>query len=236
MHLCVVAGEVRGAAWGPGASWAIDRVPALFGAGDDVTGFEPQHPVISSTWRRLRHLRLGATETVFELLVPSVLEQRVTGVEAHRSWRELLWRFGEPAPGPAPAGMRVVPTPELWSRIPSWEWHRANVDPGRARTIRSAAAVAKRLEEAVTLPIGDRLRRLRGGPGLGGWGAAGGGERAWGGPGAGAGGGFPLPALGGGGVGGGPGADDEKVGVLACYARPPPPAVPPIQASGGRKP
>src|SRR5207245_7185377 len=120
---------VHGAAWGPGAHWAIAQLPRLLGAADDVTGFEPQHPVIASTWRRLRHLRLGATGTVFELLVPSVLEQRVTGAEAHRSWRDLLRWFGEPAPGPAPRGMRVVPPPEVWARIPSWDWHRANVDP-----------------------------------------------------------------------------------------------------------
>src|SRR4051794_41948701 len=111
MPLCVVAGEVRGAAWGPGASWAIARVPALFGAGDDVTGFEPQHPVIASTWRRLRHLRLGATGTVFDLLVPSILEQRVTGTEAHRSWRGLLWGFGGAPPRPAPPGVGGGPPP-----------------------------------------------------------------------------------------------------------------------------
>src|SRR4051794_41776001 len=111
MPLSVVGGEVRGAAWGPGAFWAVDRMPALLGAGDDVTGFEPQHPVISSTWRRLRHLRLGATGTVFELLVPSVLEQRVTGTEAHRSWRELLWRVGGAPPGAPPGGGGGGPPP-----------------------------------------------------------------------------------------------------------------------------
>ncbi|OOK71079.1 hypothetical protein BZL29_5861 [Mycobacterium kansasii] len=35
-------------------------------------------------------------------------------------------------PGPAPDGMRVPPSAEAWRHIPSWEFHRANVDPGRA--------------------------------------------------------------------------------------------------------
>jgi len=43
--------------------------------------------------------------------VPAVLEQKVTVIEAHRVWRALLRLAGEPAPGPAPEGMRVVPSP-----------------------------------------------------------------------------------------------------------------------------
>ena len=49
LRLSTAAGEVRAAGWGPGAAWAIDGVPALLGRGDDLTGFEPQHPVIAST-------------------------------------------------------------------------------------------------------------------------------------------------------------------------------------------
>lgn len=236
LRLSTAAGEVRAAGWGPGAAWAIDGVPALLGRGDDLTGFEPQHPVIASTWRRLPHLRLGATGTVFDLLVPAVIEQRVTGQEAHRSWRELLWRFGEPAPGPAPAGMRVTPAPEVWSRIPSWEWHRANVDPGRARTIRSAAAVAGRLEEAVSLPTGDRLRRLRVVPGVGVWTAAEVAQRAWGDPDAVSIGDFHIPALVGWALVGRPVDDDEMLELLSCYAGHRHRAVRLIESSGVRKP
>jgi 3-methyladenine DNA glycosylase/8-oxoguanine DNA glycosylase len=228
--------EVRTAAWGPGASWVIAGVPALLGAADDVTGFEPQHAVIASTWRRLRHLRLGATGTVFDLLVPSVLEQRVTGSEAHRSWRELLWRFGEPAPGPAPTGMRVVPAPDVWSRIPSWEWHRANVDPGRARTVRTAATVAAWLEEAATLPAGERLRRLRVVPGVGVWTAAEVAQRSWGDPDAVSVGDFHIPALVGWALVGRPVDDDEMLELLSCYSGHRHRAVRLIEASGVRKP
>jgi 3-methyladenine DNA glycosylase/8-oxoguanine DNA glycosylase len=230
------AGEVQVSAWGPGAAWSIDNVPALLGAHDDVSGFEPQHPVIASTWRRLRHLRLGATGTVLELLVPSVIEQRVTGMEAHRSWRDLLRWFGDPAPGPAPAGMRVVPEPDVWSRIPSWDWQRANVDPGRARTIRSAAAVASRLEEAVGLPREQRLRRLRHVPGIGAWTAAEVAQRAWADADAVSVGDFHIPALVGWALVGRPVDDDEMLELLSCYPGHRHRAVRLVEASGVRKP
>ncbi|HET7310583.1 MAG TPA: DNA-3-methyladenine glycosylase 2 family protein [Mycobacteriales bacterium] len=236
LHLSAAGRDVHAAAWGPGADWAIDNVPALLGAGDDVAGFEPQHPVIASTWRRLRHLRLGATGTVFELLAPSVLEQRVTGVEAHRSWRDLLRRYGDTAPGPAPSGMRVVPAPEVWARIPSWEWHRANVDPGRARTIRSAAMVAGRLEEATQLPRDQRLKRLRYVPGVGVWTAAEVAQRSWGDPDAVSVGDFHIPALVGWALVGRPVDDDEMLELLSCYPGHRHRAVRLVEASGVRKP
>jgi 3-methyladenine DNA glycosylase/8-oxoguanine DNA glycosylase len=236
LRLRTCGGEVHAAAWGPGAGWAIENVPALLGAGDDVADFHPRHPVIASTWRRLPHLRLGATGTVFELLVPSVLEQRVTGLEAHRAWRTLLRRFGDTAPGPAPAGMRAAPAPEVWARIPSWDWHRANVDPGRARTVRSAAMVAARLEEAVLLPHDKRLRRLRHVPGVGAWTAAEVAQRSWGDADAVSVGDFHIPALVGWALLGRPVDDDEMLELLSCYPGHRHRAVRLVEASGVRKP
>ena len=84
--------------------------------------------------RRVPHLRLGRTGRVLESLIPAVIEQRVAGKDAFRAWRLLVTKYGAPAPGPAPARMRVPPPAEVWRRIPSWEFHLANVDPGRART------------------------------------------------------------------------------------------------------
>ena len=101
--------------------------------------------------------------------MPAVLEQKVVGREAHRAWRFLLLKYGEAAPGPAPAGMRVVPPPRTWARVPSWDWHRAGVEGVRARTIMNAAAVAARLEEALALDPADADRRLRSLPGIGVW-------------------------------------------------------------------
>jgi 3-methyladenine DNA glycosylase/8-oxoguanine DNA glycosylase len=236
LHLSLAVGQVHASAWGDGAEWAIDRVPALLGADDDASGFAPAHDVVAAAWRRLRRPPLGAVGLVFELLVPSVLEQRVTGSEAHRSWRELLWRFGEPAPGPAPRGMRVVPTAATWRRVPSWEWHRAGVDPGRARTVIAAAEVAHRLEECLTLPRDERIRRLRAVPGVGAWTAAEVAQRAWGDPDEVSVGDFHLPALVGWSLAGRPVDDDGMLELLACYAGHRHRAVRLVELSGVRKP
>jgi 3-methyladenine DNA glycosylase/8-oxoguanine DNA glycosylase len=192
--------------------------------------------VIAATHHRLPHLRLGALGLAFEVLVPAILEQRVTGREAWRSWRELLRRFGEPAPGPAPAGMRVLPAPQIWRRIPSWEWHRAGVDPGRARTVLAAAERAHRLEEALSLPREVRLTRLRAIPGVGAWTAAEVAQRAWGDPDAVSVGDFHLPALVGWALTGRPVDDEGMLELLSCYPGHRHRAVRLVELSGLRKP
>ena len=160
---------VRAAAWGPGAGWLLRGLPGLLGADDDRAGFDPVHPVLRDLSSAHPGLRIGRSGRVLEALVPAVLEQKVVGAEARRAWRYLLLKFGEPAPGPAPAGLRVCPPPRIWCRIPSWEWHRAGVEGVRARTIIGAAEVAGRLEEIVAMPSVEADRRLRSLPGIGVW-------------------------------------------------------------------
>jgi len=160
---------VCAAAWGPGAAWLLDRLPGLLGAADDPSGFEPVHPLLAEMSRRHHALRIGRSDRVFEALIPAVLEQKVVGAEAKRAWRLLLLRFGDPAPGPAPPGMRVCPPPRAWVRIPSWEWHRAGVELVRARTIIGAARVAERLEEITAMAPAEADRRLQTLPGIGPW-------------------------------------------------------------------
>lgn len=166
--------EVTAAAWGSGAAWMIESIPALLGEADDPAGFVPCHQIVRESARRHPGWRVPRTGLVMESLVPAILEQKVTGAEASRSWRQLLWRFGEPAPGPeaSPRGMRVIPARDRWLSIPSWEWHRAGVDGGRVRAIRSAALVAGRLEDTVRLGLAEAERRLRLIPGIGIWTAA----------------------------------------------------------------
>lgn len=168
----VADGRVEAAAWGPGAESALDSVPALLGGLDDASGFEPAHPLLRELLRRTTGWRLTRTGQVFESLVPTVLEQQVLGIEARRSWRDLVRRFGTPAPGPAPAGLRVMPEPQVWRRLPSWEWHRAGVDDRRARIIVRAAGVAGRLDQLVELSAEEAGRRLRTIAGIGAWTAA----------------------------------------------------------------
>src|SRR5262249_28587971 len=157
--------------------WALDGLPVLIGASDDDSGFVPRHPLIEQVRRRMPGLRLGATRRVWDVLVPAVLEQKVTGVEARRSWRELCWRFGERAPGPA--ALFLPPTPAAVRAIPDWEWHRAGVDHSRRRALLAAAAVAHRLEAAVTLSGEAGRELLRKVPGIGIWTAAEVAQRAW---------------------------------------------------------
>jgi 3-methyladenine DNA glycosylase/8-oxoguanine DNA glycosylase len=172
LRLAGLAGAVTATAWGAGAEWLLAGVPELLGGSDDPVGFVPPPGPLADTARRYPGLRVPRTRRVFEALVPAVLEQKVTGMEARRSWRELLYRFGEPAPGPGPAALRVPPPPSRWAELPSWEWHLAGVDSKRARTIRTAAEVAGRLEEATGMPPAAAARRLQAGPGVGAWTAA----------------------------------------------------------------
>ena len=51
------------------------------------------------------------------------------------------------------------PRAEVWRRIPSWEFHRANVDPGRARTIVGCAQRASSLERLTGATRRQRARR-----------------------------------------------------------------------------
>jgi 3-methyladenine DNA glycosylase/8-oxoguanine DNA glycosylase len=170
LHADATAGEVRAVAWGPGADWAIESVPRLLGAEDDPTGFAPEHPVLADAWRRHRHWRIGATGLVLEALVPAVIEQKVTGQEAFGSFRRLVRRHGEPAPGPgADLDLWVQPGAATLRQIPSWEWLKLSVDGARSRPIVTAAAVADTLERAGAAGPAELDRRLRSVPGIGVW-------------------------------------------------------------------
>jgi hypothetical protein len=173
VRIAVRAGAVTTAAWGPGAAWAGARVPVWLGADDRAEGFDPGgHPLVVRLHRRLTWLRLGRTGMVWDALVAAVLEQKVTGVEAHRTWRELLRLAGDPAPGPAPSGMRVVPSARRVLDVTDWQWHRCGLDGARRRALRAVAGVASRLEPREGDDSASLQRRLRTVPGIGVWTAA----------------------------------------------------------------
>ncbi|MYW43284.1 DNA-3-methyladenine glycosylase 2 family protein [Streptomyces sp. SID161] len=163
------SGEVLGEAWGPGAVWLLDALPGLLGAADTPDAFVPRHRVVALARHRRPGLRLTRTGLVLESLIPSVLEQKVTTVEAYAAWRTLVRTYGEPAPGPAPGRMYVMPAPRTWALIPSWDWHRAGVDDKRASTILRAVRVAVRMEEAARMEPGAARARLEVVPGIGPW-------------------------------------------------------------------
>ena len=78
--------------------------------------------------------------------------------------------------------MRVPPPAEVWRRIPSWEFHRANVDPGRARTLVGCAQRADALERLGGRPVAEARQALTSLPGIGVWTAAETAQRALGDP------------------------------------------------------
>ena len=117
---------------------------------------------------------------MLESLIPAVLEQKVTGKEAWAAWRWLLRHHGEAAPGPVADRMRVVPDAETWRHVPSWDWHRAGVDPKRSATAVRCARVAAQLEACPGLTHDEAHARLRSVSGVGAWTAAETAERALG--------------------------------------------------------
>ncbi|MER7798447.1 DNA-3-methyladenine glycosylase 2 family protein [Microbacterium sp. NPDC096154] len=165
-------GSVRAAAWGPGREWAIAQVPALCGAQDDDTGFEASlHPLIADARRRHPGLRLGRSDLIFDALVQSITEQKITAIQAFAAWRRLVTWFGERAPGPTPKPMYAPPSIDGWRRIPSWAWHRAGLEPPQSRTIVEAARRGSSIVRAVdAAPDGpSRDAALTSLPGIGAW-------------------------------------------------------------------
>jgi hypothetical protein len=164
---------VAASAWGDGGDWLLARVPALLGEFDDWSAVDVRaYPMLQRALRSRPGMRLCASGLVLDSLVPAVLEQKVTGHEARRSWRALLHWYGTPAPGPTPVPMRVPPAAPVLREVTTWDWHRMGVDLKRQSTIRAVAAVAGRLEECVSMAPADALARLRYVPGVGEWTAA----------------------------------------------------------------
>jgi 3-methyladenine DNA glycosylase/8-oxoguanine DNA glycosylase len=164
------AGEVHATAWGDGAAWALESVPAMLGADDDLDGFAPTHPVLADAHRRKQGWRVCRTGLVMEALVPAIIEQKVTGQEALGGFRHLVHRFGERAPGAGlERGVWVQPSAATVRMIPSWDWLRMHIDPARSRTVVRAAQVAPALERTAGLPGDEADRRLRSLPGVGVW-------------------------------------------------------------------
>ena len=180
IRVSTAAGTATMRAWGPGAELALEAFPALIGAGDDEAGFEAGAGLIGELHHRHRGLRIGRTGAVMEAVVPSILEQKVVGLEARRSYARLVRALGEPAPGPerpferggGPGELYVPPPARVLATTPSWVFHRANVERKRADTIRRACSYAARLEETVDMAPSDARRRLTALPGIGAWTAA----------------------------------------------------------------
>ena len=156
-------------AWGPGAEWALEHAPALLGARDHPEEFRTDHPLIARLVRRLPGLRVSRANAVFETLIPTVLEQKVTGFESRRAYRQLVAKLGEPAPGPA--GLTLPPDPGAIAGTPYYELHLLGVERNRADTLRRVASQAHRLESLLALSSTEAQRELTQIRGIGPWSA-----------------------------------------------------------------
>ena len=177
--LTVGRSRLRADAWGAGAELALGRVPRLFadGTGTLADAVDPRIVTLSRRRPGVRVLRTGA---VLESLIAAILEQKVTGTEAHRAWHGLVRRYGEPAPGPPELGLRLLPAPATLASLPYWAYHPLGLERRRAELIRAISRDASALERLVDAPLPVAYARLRAIPGIGPWTAAEVGVRALG--------------------------------------------------------
>ena len=155
-------------AWGPAAARALDDVGLLVGEADRPEAFVAAHPVLRRLERTHPGLRMTQTRRVFHALLPSILEQKVTGTEAFRSYAALLRHHGEAAPGPG--DLLLPPAPSILASLPYHAFHPLGVERRRADVIRRAAARAGWLDAATSAEEASaRLRLLAG---IGAWTAA----------------------------------------------------------------
>ena len=161
--------KIEAVAWGGGADEALQRVPRLLGFDDNPTAFDPGE--LRELHLRSLGLRLGSTGAVFAAVVPAVLGQLVTSVEAKRSYRKLRGALGATAPGPRD-DLVLPPAPEAVAALSYEDLHRFGIERKRASVIIEAARRAKRLEEILDMDRDGAYSRLTAIRGIGPWTAA----------------------------------------------------------------
>ncbi len=166
-HYSRSGSDVMVRAWGPGARWMVETAPDAIGMNDKPAAFAPQDDLMKSFHRSRRGLRICRSNRVVQTLVPTIIEQKVTTVEAHRSYRHLVHVYGEPAPGPIP--LKLPPDPKVLAALPYDAFHRFGLERRRADFIRAACSYATRIEETVSMARDLARRRLRALPGVGAW-------------------------------------------------------------------
>jgi 3-methyladenine DNA glycosylase/8-oxoguanine DNA glycosylase len=167
-------GEVRAEAWGDGAAWALTQAPRLLGAEDDPGAFRPPPGLLDDLARRAAGVHLGRSDRVLESLVQAILGQKVQSDAAMASARLLARRHGEPAPGPLPRPMWLLPPARVLARLDYSAFHPCNVERSRAERIIGAARRATWLEARSSTADLELL------PGVGPWTAAVTASAAWG--------------------------------------------------------
>ena len=171
LGLAPAGGVLTATGYGPGRDWIIERADAIAGLRDDVGDFPAlaaRHPLVARLAKTFAGIRMPATGLLFPRILRAVLEQKVTGKEAHRAYRAIVRHFGEPAPGPA--GLTLPPDPAAVAATPYWRFHPFGVEQRRTQALLRVAAVAERLERCAD--SAEATRRMTALPGIGPWTAA----------------------------------------------------------------
>jgi 3-methyladenine DNA glycosylase/8-oxoguanine DNA glycosylase len=160
-------------AWGPGRSWVVEHAPGISGVADTGHDFRPTHALVAALHRRVRGMRLVRIGCVLDVAVPTIIEQRVTSLEAGRSWRAMVRRHGTVAPGTEHTPALVVPpAATVLARLPDWEWRHLGVEGRRSETVRRIAGDCDRIDRAAAVDAVTLDHRLRAVDGVGPWTAA----------------------------------------------------------------
>ncbi|MDX1509988.1 MAG: hypothetical protein R3249_01460 [Nitriliruptorales bacterium] len=161
---------VEADAWGPGADWALDQLPRFLGQQDDAGGFDPRHEAVRRAHALLPGMRMGATDQVADVIVATIIGQKVTGKDAKTSWRRLVHQHGSRAAGVD--GLWLPPDTDTLASMTWDDFHPLGLERTRATTIIEVARRMARLEEARDMAPADADSRLRAIRGVGPWTAA----------------------------------------------------------------
>lgn len=155
---------VEAEAHGPGADRALELAPDHLGARDRPEDFVTDCPVLAPLAEQHPGLRFGRSGRVLERLVPTIIGQKVTGKGAARSWKELVFRWGERAPEPSPE-LWLMPSPERLREMAYYDFHPLGIERKRAQVILDVARRHKKLERLVgegPEALEERLLAFRG--------------------------------------------------------------------------
>lgn len=168
VRLRIWDGRLLADAWGEGADRALARIPEWVGESDDPASLVPRHPAVERAARLGRGMRMASVGGLVEVLVPTILAQKVTGIEAARSYRAMTARYGESAPGPH-GRLRLPPHPDRLADLRYYDFHPLGVERRRAETILAVCRAADRIEATRDRDLAGAYRLLHRYPGIGPW-------------------------------------------------------------------
>lgn len=154
-------------AWGDGSQWALENVPSLLGINDLPGLFAPTDPPLRDLNRRFSGLRLGASLGIVEVMIPTIIEQKVTGKQARHSYARMVQAYGARAPGPFE--LTLPPHPDVLAGLAYYDYHRFGIEKRRADVVRNVAAEHTSLEALITHEVTALSRRLQAIKGVGQW-------------------------------------------------------------------